>query len=209
MLLVPLTAAAELPRLLPFLNLAGHDYDGLALPAGIRDRFPSGGARVLLEPFVFWSTDGLLCILSRTDANRVACRDTVSGKIVERKRPRPVTLPVKSLTIGAAVLTQDGKIGNDTLTKVAKLRCARSPLLDRKEYRYLPGPDGRLAVLVLEEDDVNETCAALGCRVPNPGRGHLESARRGTVLPGTLSGEASPVGEAPLQAVGLGRDRRP
>ena len=57
---------------------------------------------------------------------------------------------------------KDGTIENgDGIKKVAKLRCARSPLLDRKEYRYLPGPDGRLAVLVLEEDDLEMTCARL------------------------------------------------
>lgn len=167
-LLVPFPAAAALPRLVSFLELAAYHYDGLARPDGFGSSFRGKEEAAQREPFIFWSSDALLCILSRSDAKLVDCRDTSTGKVVQRKRPPLVRLPVKSLTLEAATLAQNGGITNGATNRVAKLRCSRSPLLDR-EYRYLPGPDGRLAVLVLEEDDVRQDCAALDAQCPSSG----------------------------------------
>ena len=163
-LLMPLLSAAELPRLVPLIDLQAHHLEPPKPITSVEEfeRFQS----VLLEPFVFWSTDGLLCVLAHGDAQRVDCQDTTSGQHQNRERPRKVLLPVKALTLDGVTLARDGTIANGTQSRVANLRCGRSPFLDRKEYRYLPGPKARLAVIVLEEDDVRADCAALDAQCP-------------------------------------------
>ena len=114
----------------------------------------------LVEPMVFWTDDGLLCGPSERPGT-FDCHDPIRGiQPVKRFRPAAVKPLQLSQSVGSATFLRDGTIRGDE-TKVGKLRCARSPFLDRSEYRYLPGPGGRLAVLVLEEDDVREQCARL------------------------------------------------
>ncbi len=92
----------------------------------------------------------------------VECHDPDRAvPVVERNRPEKFKGPQPMLKIGKAILSKDGTIANGEAAKISKLRCARSPWLDRGEYRYLPGPKGRLAVVMLEEDDVRESCARL------------------------------------------------
>jgi hypothetical protein len=164
--------AQQLPRLVPFIDRQAHVIDARKLPSSAFERFVKEGTiPTLVEPFVFWSTDGLLCVPASGDAQRVECQDPATGARQQRKRPRPVTLPVKSLELGGATLAQDGTITNGEQRRVSKLRCGRSAFLDAKEYRYLPGPDGRLAVLVLEIDDVRQVCATLDVQCGLPGEG--------------------------------------
>lgn len=187
-LLLPLSAWAQLPRLVPLFDLPA---DGPSLPpAGwfeleeFLHRWDGGTERMgdfleqwdggtpsllasstLIEPVVFWSTEGLLCAEAGV-AGMVDCHDPVRGAEygvppVRRKRPAKVKGATKSLTLGSITLGPDGLVTNAEVKTVAKLRCRRSPLLDLKDYRYLPGPGGRLAVMVLEEDDRRVSCAAL------------------------------------------------
>lgn len=153
LLLTATGSNAELPRLIPVLEKDAW-FD------------TSASALAVVEPFIFWSTDGLLCVFD-PDVTAVDCHDTLPGTVHRRPRPRRVTLPLKSITLGAVTLAQDGSIANGNLKRVSKLRCSRSPLLDRQEYRYLPGPGGRLAILMLEEDDRRVSCARLDAQCPH------------------------------------------
>lgn len=182
---MPLSASAELPRLVPLFDLPAESAYPLFLnEEAVQDfvaRWVDGGTPTLATrdrdavaaPAVFWSDDGLLCAPANGDANWVDCRDPVRAvPVVHRKRPLNVALPQPTLTIGQATFSKDGSItGGGTFARVSKLRCARSPWLDRKEYRYLPGPQGQLAVLVLEEDDVRGVCARLDAQCGSLGGG--------------------------------------
>jgi hypothetical protein len=185
--LMPMAAAAELPRLLPLVDLrteganrfavtwpkSSPEFIAMALDAGLNVPLDLGRTdeAAVIEPVIFWSEDGLLCAQDeRTEI--VECRDPVRGvPPVRRKRPARPALPVKSLQWGGATLSQAGVIAGGEVKRVAKLRCGRSPLLDRREYRYLPGPGGQLAVIVLEEDDLREDCARLDAQCGDRGTG--------------------------------------
>jgi hypothetical protein len=169
-LIASFTARAELPRLIPLFELEerGADRFPFLMPEPLGDFVERAGKRdggpaspQLPEPVVFWSADGLLCAEAEV-AGMVDCHDPVRGggygvPPVRRKRPAKVTRATTSLTLGSATLAPDGLVTNGEVKAVAKLRCRRSPLLDRKEYRYLPGAAGRLAVMVLE---VSVACPA-------------------------------------------------
>lgn len=188
-LLLSLSAWAQLPRLVPLFDLSAdapyrpppglsqmEDFfarwdGGTQAMNDFIDRWDGGAplslpySNDLTEPVVFWSADGLLCAEAEV-AGLVDCHDPVRGgeygvPPVRRKRPAEVTRGTTSLSLGSTTLARDGLVTNGEVRAVAKLRCRRSPLLDRKEYRYLRGPAGRLAVMVLEEDDRRERCANL------------------------------------------------
>lgn len=161
-LLTPLAARAELPRLVPLFDLEPRFLQERKPPKSALERsVDQDSVKTIAEPFVFWSHDGLICVPAYAQLDAVDCQDPTTGKHHQRKRPLTATPPMKSTSLNGAALSQDGTISNGEQQRVAKLRCARSPFLDRKEYRYAIGPEGLLAVIVLEEDDVRERCALL------------------------------------------------